>query len=251
MGLLSIMSRIVQKRIDRGFNTPVVVKTDAPLGMHQGSVVTLPDIDIALAQADGSIIKAPVGTQVVTAVGTYTLFGMTVFHAYLNDGISYIQLVTKGGPNGPIQDARLWCTHQEILPQSVEDWEFWLGSYQKDMAGQFIHDAWGNPIRAEFGLIGWPQFQIDGPSVCLYDRTWSPAPEGIEPVEYNEAIVDSDGNTTVVNHEAMEYYRRLTDVLDSVTESLLASMLQQDGNSSVDIMIGIPLDHTNLNVLRS
>lgn len=252
MGLLSIMSLIVQKRIDRGTTIPVM-KTPTPMGMHQGSIVELPDIDIALAQADSSIIKAPAGTQVITAVGSYKLFGIDVYHAYLNDGKSYIQLVSKGGPTGLVQEARLWSNHQEIEPQSVEDWEFWIGNYQKDLNGQFRRDINSQPIRNEFGLIGWPQFQIDGPPQLLYNRTWSPnSPEGMDPVEYNETITDGDGNSFRLKHEACEYYRYLTEANDAVVESLLASMVQQDdGTGFIDIMIGIPLDHTNLKVLSA
>lgn len=248
MGLLSIMGHIARKRSEPVGNAAVIDRSRVPLGMHQGSLVDLPDVDIALAQADGSIIRPPVGQQIVTAVGTYRKWNLEIFNCYLGDGLSYIQLITK---DGKITEARLWCSRDEILPQTSEDWEFWLGSWQKDSNGDFLRDKLGNAIRREWGLIGWPQFQVDGPPAIMYNRAWSPGADGVAPVAYTETILDSKGHMTLVEHEAMEYARRLTDAADAVTESLLATMVQDPEGASVNVFIGIPLDHQNLKVLQS
>jgi len=248
MGLISILGRMIQKRTE----TPAasVIRTDTPLGLHQGSTVDLPDVDIALAQVNGSIITVPFTTQVVISVGTYRKWGLTVHNCYLSDGSSFIQLVTDA--NGKIVESKLWCSHNqtEILPQTVEDWEFWLGSYQKDANGDFVRDSQGRAIRREYGLIGWPQFQVDGPPAVVYNRAWSPGEEGVEPVEYTEIIVDDQGRSVTVKHEAMEYARRLADTADAVTESLLATMVQDQGVAAMNIFVGIPLDHQNLKILQ-
>lgn len=246
MGLLAIMTTIANKHLGNKTVQQEMVRTPTPLGMHQGSAVEMPDIDIALAQGDGSIIKAPVGTHIVTAVGKYRLFNLDIYHAYLNDGNSYIQIVTK---NNVPQEARLFTSHAEILPQSVEDWEFWLGSYQKTPNGEFVRDASGNSLRKEFGLIGWAQFQIDGPPTVLYNRTWNASSEGIDPIEYTETITDSHGNVTTAKHEACEYFRHLTSAKDSVIEYLMATMVNQNNEASVNIFVGIPLDLQNLKIL--
>lgn len=248
MSLLSIMSAIARKRIQNLTNTEFSpIKTPTPLNMHQGSVVNLPDVDIALAQADGSIIKAPSGTQIVTAVGVYTLFGMKVYNSYLNDGASFIQTVTK---NNVLQEARLFSSYAEIVPQTVEEWEFWLGSYEKDENGEFIRDGNGIAICKEAGLIGWNQFQIDGPPQIVYNKTWN-TPSNESTVEYREVITDSTGSTTVVEHESMEYYRSLTGNSNTVVESLLAGMAKQNQDASVNIFIGIPLDIQYLSVIAA
>jgi hypothetical protein len=245
------MALMVQKRLDQGTHQPVI-KTPTPLGLHQGSVVTMPDVDLALAKVDGSVIKAPTGTQVITAVGVYNLFGMSVFNSYLDDGNSYIQVVTNGGALGTIQDTRLFSNFQEVEITSAEEWEFWLGRYQK-FNGEIVRDPnTGLGVLTEAGLIGWPQFQIDGDPPIVYNRSWSTnVAAGIDPVSYSETITDITGNQLFVKHEAMEYYRQLTTDTNSVVESLLASMVRQPDKSNVDIMIGIPLDHTTLQVLTS
>lgn len=249
MGLISILGHMVQKRTEAP--AAPVIRTNTPLGLHQGSTVDLPDVDIALAQVDGSIIAVPSGTQVVISVGTYRKWGLTVHNCYLGNGTSYIQLVTDA--NQRIVECRLWSSHNqtEILPQSVEDWEFWLGSYQRDQSGEFVRDGQGRALRREYGLIGWPQFQVDGPPAIVYNRAWSPGADGVDPVDYTETIVDVQGRSITVKHEAMEYARRLTDAADAVTESLLATMVQDQDGAAVNIFIGIPLDHQNLKILQS
>lgn len=248
MGLLSILGHMARKKTEKDRNTAVINRSKVPFGMHQASLVDLPDIDIALAQADGSVIKPPLGQQVITAVGTYRKWNLDIFNCYLGDGRSYIQLIAKGGK---VTEARLWCSRDEILPQSTEDWEFWLGSWQRDAQGNFLRDSLGKAIRKEWGLIGWPQFQVDGPPAIMYNRAWSPGADGMAPVAYTETILDAQGHVTTVNHEAMEYARRLTDAADAVTESLLATMVQDSEGASVNLFIGIPLDHQNLKVLQS
>jgi len=217
--------------------------------LHQGSIFELPEIDLALAQTDGSIIKLPKSNQIVAAVGKYTLFGMNVFNCYFGDGKTYVQLITKNGVD--VLDARLWCSNSEILPQSTEEWEFWLGSYKKDENGNLERDESGKGIKAESGLIGWHQFQVDGPPSIIYNRLWSPGPEGIDPIDYTETITDRSGTTSIVRHEGMEYYRNLTNAKDSLSEFLLATVTQGDEGASVNVFIGIPLDRQNMKILRS
>jgi hypothetical protein len=239
---------MARKKTEQVPNPVPLPRNKVPLGLHQASLVDLPDIDIALAQADGSVINPPTGQQIITAVGTYHKWGLDIFNCYLGDGRSYIQLVSKGGK---LTEARLWCSRDEILPQSSEDWEFWLGSWQRDAQGDFLRDKLGQALRKEWGLIGWPQFRVDGPPAIMYNRAWSPGTDGVAPVAYTETILDAQGNTTTVKHEAMEYHRSLTDAADAVTESLLATMVQDSEGASVNLFIGIPLDHQNLKVLQS
>ena len=122
MGLKSILSTIVSKRLQAKDKSAMVAKTDTPLGMHQGSAVVLPDIDVALAQADGSIINVPSGTQIISAVGHYSMWNLNIYRSYFGDGSSYIQTAVNHAKK--VVDCRLWSDHGEILPQSVADWEF-------------------------------------------------------------------------------------------------------------------------------
>lgn len=248
MGLLNMLSYIAQKHLTVD-NTVPVKKTDTPLGLHQGSIVTMPDIELALAQVDGSLIKPVSGNQIVKAVGYYRLFNRTVYHAYLDDGSNYLQIVTDAANN--VTEVKIWTSYAEINPQSEQDWEFWLGSWQKNEQGNYIRDVNGIAIRKEFGLIGWTQFQVGGPPASVYNRSWLPSSTGIDPVKFIENIIDSQGNCSVISHEAVEYNRQLTEAADSTVESLLASVSQTESEASINIFVGIAVDYTNLKIIAA
>ena len=251
MSLLSILGAVMRKRI-AGDTSPAVVHTPTPMSLYQGSVVTLPTVDLALAQVDGSLLTPPVGDQIVTAVGWYTLFDHLIYHVYLGDGTSYLQLVMNGTgqPGDRVAQVRLWTSRAEVLPQTTADWEFWLGSYVKDADGALVRDAWGKTTLQESGLIGWPQFQIDNPQT-IYDRAWQSGPEGIAPVAYTETIQSADSLVSQIRHESCEYFRNLGDPSQPTVESLLASLNQTNGAASVNIWIGIELDASAIRVLAS
>ena len=249
MSLLSLLTTVVNKKISSKPNDSLQpIKTDTPMGLRQGSIVTMPEIDIALAQADGSLINVPGGNQTVVAVGTFELFGLSVYNVYLNEK-TFLQLVTKFGSQD-VQSLNLWSSYAEIIPTSVDEWEFWLGSWQKSPTGEFLRDSNGVAYRKDWGLIGWPSFQIDGPPPIVYGRTWLPSNEGIDPVKFTESIRDVNGDVTIVKHEAVEYSRALTpDNTNTIVESLLASVSSQNDSASVNIWIGIPINKDSIAII--
>ena len=54
MGLFALIRDVTAAQF--AGNVPVPQRTSVPLKLHQGSSVELPIIDLALAQADGSIL---------------------------------------------------------------------------------------------------------------------------------------------------------------------------------------------------
>ena len=122
-------------------------------------------------------------------------------------------------------------------------WEFWLGRYQEA--------ADGSSALVEAGLIGWPQFQVDGANPIVYNRAWGPSAVGIEPISYQETIVGLDGTRIVVNHEGMEYSRQLTAEPNGGVENLLVSLAQTENDASVNIYVGVALNVKDLKVLAS
>jgi hypothetical protein len=247
MSLFMLIKAVVAKKMNP--NDPKPQHTIVPLNLHQGSAVTLPDLDIALAQSDGSIIPNVTSKQTIAAVGTTRLFDLNVFHSYLSDGTSFLRTIADNAGN--VKEVTLFTNKDEVIPQTKEDWEFWLGTYQKDGANQFVRDSAGKPIMAEFGLIGWPSFQIDGPPPIVYNRAWGASSEGIEPTSYTETIIGLDGSRTVVGHEGMEYSRVLGTAPNLVTEDLMVSLAQIGNQASVSIYIGIPLNIKDLGVLAA
>ena len=242
MGLFTLIRDVTSAKVNAftGSGATKPQHTAVPLNLHQGSAVQLPDLDLALAQADGSILPNVLGSQTITAVGKMRIFNLDVFHSYLADGTSFIRTVADGYN---VKDVTLFTNKDEIIPATNEDWEFWLGRYQE------MTD--GSSTLAEAGLIGWPQFQVDGATPIVYNRSWAPSAVGIEPIAYDETIYGLDGVGIVVRHEGMEYSRQLTAEANSTVESLLVSLAQTENDASVNIYVGIALNSKDLKVLAA
>ena len=235
MSLLTLIKAVAEKRMVK--NEFKVTRSAVPMNLHQGSAVTFGDLDLVLAQADGSIVPTVESNQTVSAVGTYKLFGFDIYHCYLSDGKTFLRLTAK---NNQVHEAHLFVSRDEIIPESKEDWEFWLGKYDRPDPTK--------PLIFSTGLIGWPQFQVDGTTPVVYNRSWVKSSEGVEPVTYTGTITDSMGNVNRVKHEGMEYGRLLTE---SSSESLLVSLAQVSGQASVDIFVGIPLNLKDIKVFAT
>jgi hypothetical protein len=205
-------------------------RNDHPLDLHPGSLVTIPDIDLTLAQADGSLVPNVEITQTVTAVSKFKIFDLDVYHSYLSDEKSFIRTVADGLH---IKEVTFFVQHDEVLPQTQDDWNFWLGTYNAN-----------GPV--EGGLIGWPQFQIDKPTPTVYDRSWKLGDSAIKPVEFFETIVDTADKNTYIKNQAMEYNRKLSE---DTYEYLLVTLAQCGNEASVDIYVGVPLNAANIKVL--
>lgn len=234
MGLFNMLKDVAAKKFEKATASPEhrPQRTPVPRGMHQGSVVEIADMMHALALADGSIIPAIDLSQQITAVGRYTLFGRSVFNCHLSDGKSFLRVVTKGDE---ILETALFVMRDEVLPANSEDWAFWLGTY----------DAKG---LKEAGLIGWPSFQVDTDPPVVYARSWTPGDHGIKPVAYTETLVDINGETTRVNHEAMEYWRQLGTDVDT-TEVIFVTAASCGNDAAVNVYVGIPLKDGDVKVL--
>jgi len=251
MGLVNIFKTVMKNNLNRNREKPVAnTSTPTPLGAHQGSVVTLPDLDFALAQAYGSICLTPKNTMVVSAVGKYTLWNMDVYHCYFGYKGVFLQLVTKTGSMN-VEQARFFNLRSEIQPTTAEEWEFWLGSWMKDEQGEFIRDDKGIAIKKEDGLIGFPQFQIDNVPPIVYDREWVQGPTSTDPIKITERVIDVAGHIHYIKYEAMEYSRKLSTTDPIKVESLLVSVVEDDTSTSVNIFIGVPVDHTAIKILVS
>lgn len=249
MNLISIFKTFIKNTLNRE-KPSQVVKTTTPMGLHQGSVVTFPELDFVLAEAEGGICTAPTGTMVIDAVGKYRLFDMNVYHCYFGNRETFLRLVTNPG-SMTVEQATYFSRRSEIYPTTSEEWEIWLGSWQKDENGKVIRDDNGNPLKNEDGLIGFPRFQIDTDPPVIYDREWNSGDTSIDPVIIKESVLDSTGRQHYISYEAMEYSRKLSNDENSRSESLLASVVTDDNGAAICVFIGVPLDHSAIKVLVS
>ena len=250
MSFFNLLGRVVSAKINpQGEITNSKIRTPAPLNLTQDSAVAFTGFQLVLAEADGSLAGKVATEQMVTAVGKQRIFGLDVYHSYLSDGKSFLRTISR---NGTVQELSLFTSKDEIIPQTQADWEFWLGSYQRDSTGEWLRDSNGNTLIAEHGLIGWPQFQVDGEPPIVYTRAWGPGPEGTLPISYNEMISTGlEGGDSMVNHESMEYVRQLGDGPTVSTESLLVTMSQCNGEASINIFVGIQIDPKDIKVLAA
>lgn len=246
MNILHMIRNIFNKKIER-HEAPAVVKFQMPMNLSHGSVVVLPDVDLVVATADGSLVTTPSKSLVVSQIGEYRLWNLTVYHCYFADTDSYLELVTEDRVN-PLSTR--YFTHRDtVQPSSTDEWGFWLGVYQRDDAGQIVYDSNGQAIIAEGGLIGWLTFQIDGPPAIEYKREWfTNQSEWSQPVQFKEKVFDKNGSYTVIPHDCMEYSRQLST---NQFEFLRVTALEKNDDSKISIYVGLTIDHNSLTVLES
>lgn len=224
----------------------------APLGITPNSLVTISEIPIALAQVDGSLVKSPI-SDIVTAIGKYKFYDLTVHRIYLGDNGDYLGIVET--TNG--LELTYWSHYDEIFPKTRHEWENWLGFYERDLQGQVIRDKLGNSRLTEYGLIGWPQFQIDQTPPIVYDRLleYSVA-SGVLPVPVTETIFDKNSSEIIINHNLMEYWRPIRSSNASTQQSTLSEFLsvsqssESNGSSSINIHVGIFIDVQDVKILQ-
>jgi hypothetical protein len=245
MGLLgNIFRKKVQAVTAPDPNTSIILPViRAPLGLVPGSVWHPSDVDIGLAQADGSIIQVPQGDQIVSHLGMIHLFGMDVYNIYLQGSENFLQVVTQAAKMDQVRQCRLFTLHKDVLVSTQDDVEFWLGKIGRDAHGMVIRDKWGNSEIIEPGLIGWPQFQIDGPPALVYDRQWATTKDA--PVQFKEQIRYVN-TSSIIAYEAMEYARLTSDV-NSIVEHLLVTF--QGATGTVKVYVGVDLDPATQNVI--
>ena len=245
---MSLLVNIFRKRMQQAADAapPSSPVPKAPLGLVPGSVWTPSDVDLSLAQADGSIIKVINTYQIVDQVGVSTLFGMNIYTHTFKGSEHFLQTVTDTEDLTQVRQLRLFTHHSTVLASTVDDVEFWLGALARDDAGNVVRDKWGNSQIVEFGLIGWSQFQIDGPPALVYNRQWATTDN--QPIRFKEKIV-SHNAVKVQEHQAMEYARRLTSHSDSTVEYLFVTFLGDTG--TVKVYVGVDLDPSSQNIISA
>ncbi len=244
--MFGILSKIFRKKVaEATTEAPQRVLVKSPLGMSPGSVWSVPDLDLAVAKSDGSLIGDISGDQIVRSVGHLSLFGLDVYHVRFSDTESFVQAVTQNGNIANVKQLRLFTHNATVTPSSRDEWEFWLGRLDRDQHGNVVRDSSGRSMIVEPGLIGGDAFQIDGPPAAVYTRQWSS--QDNQAVKFKEIIQDGTGSITALVHEGMEYARRLSDDQTSTVEYLFATAHGDQGH--VKVYVGIDIDPTNQRVI--
>lgn len=186
-------------------------------------MIDMPILDIELAKSEGSIISSIETYQRIKSYGNFNLFGVSVKNYYLNDEKSFVRVTNDN-------EMTLFVLRDEIEPETKEDWEFWLGSW----------DAKKNAY--DIGLIGNDQFQItlDNGTELVYDKVWSS-----DTILINE-ILESEPGKSYIKRNGAEYVRNI----GSNYEYLFVNMKQEADNSTIEIYVGIRLNIKDVKFIK-
>ncbi len=211
---------------------PTRVDAQAPLGLHIGGKIQLDQTPLILG-GDNLIIEPYAEEMTISAMGTISWAGSTVYRFYLEDddeNHAMLQVVPDAQSTLPdaVSECRLFASHDIIYPGSKEDWDFWLNE--------------------ESGLIGWRGFAIDG---MEYARMWGDrTQERFSPVIFTETIASDPvaADPDVVEHACM-LYSRLIMKEPELAEFALVSVESDSDEAAIHIMLGLNLNPISVKTL--
>ena len=250
MSMLSLMGHIAQQKFSALTTRQVKpTRTATPLGLHQGSAADAPILAITMARLDGAILTMPKEKMSVVSVGVTTVAGYPVFRSYLSDGVSFFQIVADPHDRTKALEVKFFSIHSETVPDGVQMGGLLGTPGRKDSEGNVV-------VSAEDPLIGWPQFQLDGPPPVLYERTWKAGTTPVDPEIHEESIYSADGTVTTIRHRAMEYGRTLGSGSTVTSEFLLATVIESkspagDDEAAFDVFLGVDVVISDLKVLAA
>jgi hypothetical protein len=196
-----------------------------PLGIRLGGIVKFKPSggSYFLLNEDKLLTKLPDDpSQVIVAISQFSLFGLTIYRAYINGSNSYLQLHYEGKELLDI----LFFTSAQVIelrnnPKLEKDWKQLIGD--KD---------------------------IITPNGIKFIRDWSVEEEGhVESVHTIESYFPEPWNLENIYHNMMLYARVLEGGNpDHDIEYLLTSMIEHKGVRKVKIESAIRLDASDLEI---
>ena len=241
-GTWALFREIARKKLSWGNSTADKPRIDRnlPMDLRIGSTIRITSL-AAIVHGDQPKIKMPTGDLMVMSYGVFNTDPFVGHRFYLvsdNGELFTLQVVTN--KKGGVEDCKLYALHDEI---ATNDWAFWLD--ERD------------------GYIGLSAFQLKPEDGGIwYFRAWEDAGAQITlgmdgdteithipPVEFTEKVYcDPYGNETRrIKHTAMLYGRDV--VVDEVQEYMMASVAEDEDGASVQIIIGLPVEASDIKVL--
>lgn len=236
--LFKLLSAMAQKRWTAATSTtPPPPHTETPLAdVTQRSMIEISTVPLILAGAAKSLLKPIPGRNIVTAIGGLSFLGHKFYRVYLSQGEgAFLHLVVATDPK-KILECRLYQPYHEIVPEKngkdEKDWAFWLLD---------------NPDPKFGGMIGCPIMQGKNEDGGIqYQRSWVPSnPQRIQPYIVAEVVLDIEGHYSTFQHTMMHYERQLNDTLK---EFLLVSAVENLGEASVNMWLGMDIETTDLSI---
>ena len=198
-----------------------------PLGLRIGAAVDVDTLPLRMHSHELHV-KLPEETLIIVAQGYVDLGDATYAHRYYTADDKMIQVLTVAGMEDEhVEELTLYVPYQSYYPDSDGAWAQWTSTG---------------------GKIGAPTFRLDDGTE--FSRIWFDTTEGYADfVEFTESVYedpDSDKHSDVF-HKVMLYGRNLK--AGEKTEYLLVSAEAYEDERTVELMVGVDLEFSNLKVI--
>ena len=198
-----------------------------PFGLRIGAAVDIDTLPLRMHAAD-LLVELPEETLIIAAQGYIDLQDSTFVHRYYTKDDIMIQVLTVAGMEDQhVEELTLFVPHKSYYPDGAGAWAQWTS------AG---------------GRIGGPTFRLDDGTEFL--RIWFDTIQGYaEPVMFTESVYEDpeSDECTDIEHTVMLFGRNLGP--EKKNEYLLVSAETYEGQSSVELMVGVDLEFANLKVI--
>lgn len=198
-----------------------------PLGLRLGAAVDIDTLPLRM-HADELHVDLPEETKLIVAQGFVDLGDDTYAHRYYAADDTMIQVLTaRGVEDEHVEEITLYVPYESYYPSSPTEWAQWTGDKGK--------------LRA-------PSYRLDDETV--YGRIWfDDSDDHVDPVEFTEKVYDDPEaeQARSIHQKVMLFGRNLE--AGKKNEYLLAAIETHDGETTVELMIGVDLEMTGLKVI--
>ena len=240
-GTWALFREIAKKKLTWGSSTPDKPRLDKdlPLDLRIGSTIKITSL-ASIMEGDKLKIKMPVNDLMVMSYGRFDQGPYAGHRFYLaSDSGELFTLQVVTNTKGGIEECKVFALHDEII---TDDWGFWL-----DERDGYIGLS-SFQLKPEDGGIWYFRAWENDLEQIVLEQNEEDAITHIPPVKFSEKILcDPFGNETRrVKHTSMLYGR---DVTDDVQEYMMVSVAEDSDGASVQIIIGLPLEVSDIKVL--
>ena len=198
-----------------------------PLGLRIGAAVDIDTLPLRM-HADDLHVELPEETLIIVAQGYVDLGDASHAHRYYTADDTMIQVLTVAGTEDQhVEELTLFVPYKSYYPDGDGAWAQWT---------------------SKGGKLGAPTFRIDDGTE--YSRIWFDTTEGYaEPVEFTESVYEDpeSDECSIVFHKVMLYGRNLE--AGKKNEYLMVSVESYEGETTVELMIGVDLELSSLKVI--
>ena len=198
-----------------------------PLGLRLGAAVDIDTLPLRM-HADELHVDLPEETKLIVAQGFVDLGDDTYAHRYYAADDTMIQVLTaRGVEDEHVEEITLYVPYESYYPSTPKEWAQWTG---------------------DNGKIGAPSYRLDDETV--YGRIWfDDTDDHVDPVEFTEKIYDDPEaeQARSIHQKVMLFGRNLE--AGKKNEYLLVAVETHDGETTVELMLGVDLEMTGLKAI--